>query len=150
MTKVEETIFNALQDESKRNGNSPHEHGYSEFCSCGLCHTVAIASEALSKAGLIRREVDGLRIHEIIDNNMPLPENLRVRDWEYEDIDVIAQALKSAIESGEVFKKGQCQDDWHLGWQCLAEKYGEAEAGKRYKPYRSCPSACGAKVIPGD
>src|SRR3990167_4493382 len=107
-------------------------------------------SEALSKAGLIRREVDGLRIHEIIDNNMPLPENLRVRDWEYEDIDVIAQALKSAIESGEVFKKGQCQDDWHLGWQCLAEKYGDAEAGKRYKPYRSCPSACGAKVIPGD
>lgn len=43
-----------------------------------------------------------------------------------------------------------CPDDWHLGWKGLVEKYGEEEADKRYRYYRSCPSNCGAKIIPGD
>lgn len=43
-----------------------------------------------------------------------------------------------------------CQDDWHLGWQGLIKKYGEEEAEKRYRFYRSCPSGCGARIDPGD
>jgi len=44
----------------------------------------------------------------------------------------------------------KCVDEWHLGWTRLVEKYGEEEAEKRYKPYRSCPSNCGARVDYGD
>jgi hypothetical protein len=42
-----------------------------------------------------------------------------------------------------------CQDDWHLGWDGLVEKYGKEESEKRYRFYRTCPT-CGEKIIPGD
>lgn len=48
--KLESIVLEALKKESIRNGNTPHEHGFSKFCSCGMCHTATIASEAMKTA----------------------------------------------------------------------------------------------------
>lgn len=52
------------------------------------------------------------------------------------------------MSSGEQEKP--CEDEWHLGWAGLREKYGKEEAEKRFKPYRSCPNNCGARRDYGD
>lgn len=42
----------------------------------------------------------------------------------------------------------QCKDDWHLSRKEMLKKYGEQEANKKYRFYRTfyrtCPS-CGKK-----
>lgn len=42
-----------------------------------------------------------------------------------------------------------CQNECHLDWKILVQKYGEEEVDKIYKPYCSCPT-CGEKRIYGD
>lgn len=39
-------IKDSLNKESERNGN-PKGHTYSEYCSCGSCHTALIAAQAI-------------------------------------------------------------------------------------------------------
>jgi hypothetical protein len=46
-------------------------------------------------------------------------------------------------------KLEKCQDDWHLTWKELIEKYGSENADNHYKPYRTCLT-CDEKKIYGD
>lgn len=57
----------------------------------------------------------------------------------------LAELIMDCIRTTLTEQKTNCQDDWHLSTEDYYKKYPEA-AGRP----RSCPSNCGAKVIPGD
>jgi hypothetical protein len=45
--EIKELIVETMKKEAKRNGNTPHDHGYSKVCSCGICHNALILSDTI-------------------------------------------------------------------------------------------------------
>ena len=86
MTKAEEIIREHIKN-----------HG-------GAVFNMQTLVKKLSSAGLLKQEVDEEKIESIISLFITKKEGSC--SWKWQPLD-LAKALKSAIDSGEVFKKGE-------------------------------------------
>jgi len=86
-------IKEALNKESKRNGNNPDSHEFSKFCCCRRCHTAAISASAILTMGWVSGPVQK-KIVDLFFENM-------VKDRGYHTLDEI-KAMGYVKESGGI------------------------------------------------